>query len=123
MKLKKAAKFLSMAVVTVVFAAFTMGAGACAPSAEAQAIVTAANTQITVTVNAAQVVGNVLLAVGFSSDSAVVQTLCNNVENTTSQIEAQAASQLTRMGVTYTTEAYYVTIAGNQVLIDPLKAF
>lgn len=121
MKLAKAAKFVSMAIVTVVIAAFAMNAGAYTNDVRAQAIANNANTRIELCVKTAQAVGNVLLAAGFDSDSAPVQQLISNVQQQTSQIESQAQSQLDKIGASYQSEYYYVVIAGNQVLIDPFK--
>lgn len=89
--------------------------------AQAQAIVDRANAQIYNEVHQTKAVCDFLVMIGFDGNSPLIKALIDNLVDRTNTIAARAISDCARLGVTVKCEYTQYIIAGNVVLIDPLK--
>jgi hypothetical protein len=114
-------KALAVLFCTVILAV-SFSVAACSPDNKTQQIMDKANANISACVVKAQNKADRLLDKGYSSDSKQILEICSELQQDTQKIEKQAEQKLDKLGVAYTSEYYYVNIAGNKVLIDPFKS-
>lgn len=95
-------------------------AGSVSKNDVAKTLIAVADAQIDLCVQNAQNKADLLIAMGYSKDSGQIQKVCAGLQDQTQDIVTKTSLILDRLSVHYQFDYYYVTVGGNQVLIDPL---